>query len=194
MTSGGTDGGAVDQGSDGPSALGGLVSQLRRGLRVDPPPCPPPPPADPSPDTAPAHVPGPARPFPPQVRSAVRRLLESAGLAPAEDPVAVAVVDPAGRHHPVGPDGLVIGRAHASLGAVDISVDHPAVSRRHAVVTLEGKMAVVTDAGSTNGTSITRGGSTLPVGRVPVPLEPGDRLLAGGDVVLCEVAVRVSAP
>ncbi|MFP5372460.1 MAG: FHA domain-containing protein, partial [Actinomycetes bacterium] len=153
MTSGGTDAGAVDHGSDGPSDLGGLLSQLRRGLRADPPPTPAPPPearTDPRPDPAP----GPVRPFPPQVRSAVRRLLESAGLATADERVAMVAVDLAGRHHPVGPGGLVIGRAHASGAAIDISVDHPAVSRRHAVVTLEREIAVVTDAGSTNGTSV----------------------------------------
>lgn len=178
----------------GGERLGGLVSQLRRGLRAMPP----------SGDalaasTAAAGQPAPSRSatqaapgpqFPPELRDAARRLLSAAGLLPSEGPTPTLVlVDQRGARHLVGRAGVVIGRSHGTGAAVDVAVDHPAVSRRHAVVSLVVGSPAVADARSTNGTWIARAATMIVVGDAPVALQAQDRILAGGDVVLCDVVV-----
>lgn len=67
---------------------------------------------------------------------------------------------------------LLIGRS----SDCDLCVDHPSVSRRHAVVHADAAVAWIEDLGSSNGTWV-RGGRVEP--RRKVPLRPGDSLQIG---------------
>jgi predicted component of type VI protein secretion system len=76
-------------------------------------------------------------------------------------------------------DGLLIGRA----ANADLRLDHPSVSREHAVVRGDGSSWTVADAGSRNGTQLN--GTRIPM-YVDCPLRDGDQVQVGG------VAVTVS--
>ena len=65
---------------------------------------------------------------------------------------------------------LTLGRSDAS----DIRLDDPFASARHARIVRQGDLAVLEDAGSTNGTLLN--GEPL---RGPQPLHPGDRIRIG---------------
>ncbi len=67
---------------------------------------------------------------------------------------------------------IVIGR---SAGA-DVCLPHPAVSSKHATITLESTGPRIEDGGSTNGTWVN--GERIPPGR-PKRLRTGDRILCG---------------
>jgi predicted component of type VI protein secretion system len=73
-------------------------------------------------------------------------------------------------------DGLLIGRAPRA----DLRLDHPSVSREHAVVRQGGSNWTVTDTGSRNGTQLN--GNRIPM-YVDCPLRDGDQLEVGGVVV-----------
>ena len=68
---------------------------------------------------------------------------------------------------------IVIGRG---TGA-DVRIPHRTVSEQHATIRLDRSSYVITDEGSTNGTSV--GGQRLVAGR-PKPLRNGDTIEAGG--------------
>ena len=69
---------------------------------------------------------------------------------------------------------LVIGREEVS----DIVILEPAVSRRHALLQVDGERVTVTDLGSSSGTRI-NGAKLMP--DLPSSLEPGDFILSLGD-------------
>jgi pSer/pThr/pTyr-binding forkhead associated (FHA) protein len=88
------------------------------------------------------------------------------------------VLDVDGREHPVERPVTVIGRAID----VDIVLDDPGVSRRHAEVHVVDGRARVIDLGSTNGTFLNgervhagtlTDGSTITVGRTRITYRPG---------------------
>jgi hypothetical protein len=66
--------------------------------------------------------------------------------------------------------GLEIGREHG----MDVTIDHPTVSRRHAIVRLQAGLTQIEDLGSANG-SFLNGQRLL----VPMPLHDGDDLRFG---------------
>jgi pSer/pThr/pTyr-binding forkhead associated (FHA) protein len=91
------------------------------------------------------------------------------------DPPAGSLSSPDGRAVALH-DGLLLGRAaHA-----DLRLDHPSVSREHAVVRCGGTTWTVTDKGSRNGTQLN--GTRIPM-YVDCPLRDGDQLEVGGVVV-----------
>jgi FHA domain len=78
-------------------------------------------------------------------------------------------------------DGTTIGRTPDA----DIYLDHPAVSRHHAVFRLQDDTLVITDLGSTNGTAVNQQPLAA---QVPVTLSPGDTIQVGGSP---EIQLRV---
>jgi FHA domain len=66
-------------------------------------------------------------------------------------------------------DGATLGR-----GDVEIRLDDPFASSRHARITRQGHMVVIEDLGSTNGTYLNEEPLTG-----PQPLHPGDRIRIG---------------
>lgn len=85
---------------------------------------------------------------------------------------------PIGPSGPTGPpervpvrDGLVIGRLQEPGG---VRLDHPNVSRRHAVLEVRGREVRLRDLGSTNGTFVNERRITR-----PISLAPGDRVDIG---------------
>jgi len=67
------------------------------------------------------------------------------------------------------PDGATLGR-----GDVEIQLDDPFASSRHARISRQGHVLVIEDLGSTNGTYLNEEPLTG-----PVPLHPGDRIRIG---------------
>ncbi len=67
------------------------------------------------------------------------------------------------------PDGATLGR-----GDVEIQIDDPFASSRHARITRQGYVLVIEDLGSTNGTYL----NEEPLNG-PQPLHPGDRIRIG---------------
>jgi hypothetical protein len=67
------------------------------------------------------------------------------------------------------PDGATLGR-----GEVEIQLDDPFASSRHARITRQGHVLVIEDLGSTNGTYLNEEPLTG-----PQPLHPGDRIRIG---------------
>jgi hypothetical protein len=97
----------------------------------------------------------------------------SSGLAEQDADEAKLVVEKAPGHDPgmsyeVG-DGATLGR-----GNVEIVLDDPFASSRHARLVREGPVMVLEDLGSTNGTFL----NGEPVDG-PQPLHPGDRIRIG---------------
>jgi pSer/pThr/pTyr-binding forkhead associated (FHA) protein len=68
------------------------------------------------------------------------------------------------------PDGATLGR-----GDVEIQLDDPFASSRHARISRQGHVLVIEDLGSTNGTYL----NEEPLSG-PQPLHPGDRIRIGG--------------
>jgi len=62
------------------------------------------------------------------------------------------------------------------LPGIEILLDDPQVSRRHAEITWDGARCTVMDVGSHNGTFV-NGARLIP--NVPAPLRPGDRVSFG---------------
>jgi hypothetical protein len=93
-----------------------------------------------------------------------------------------AVVVDDGRHVPIGPGGVVVGRSPAVSGAeTALAIDDRSLSRRHLRLELAGDRVRARDLGSTNGTAI-----RWPDGRVEeltadtvAPVEPGCTLELG---------------
>ena len=82
----------------------------------------------------------------------------------------------AARRIPVGPDGLLIGRAE-DCGLV---LDFDGISREHARIVACDEGFQLTDLGSTNGTWV----DGERVGELPVALRPGAEVLVGGERML----------
>jgi transcriptional regulator of acetoin/glycerol metabolism len=79
----------------------------------------------------------------------------------------------------LGPSGeLSIGRS----SSCDVKIDHPSVSRKHAILHL-GPVYKVEDAGSANGTRV--GGRPLSAG-IPVQVAPGEVIEVGSVVVVIQ--------
>jgi len=68
------------------------------------------------------------------------------------------------------PDGATLGR-----GDVEIQLEDPFASSRHARISRQGQLLVLEDLGSTNGTYL----NEEPISG-PQPLHPGDRIRIGG--------------
>ncbi|HEY8582954.1 MAG TPA: DUF3662 and FHA domain-containing protein [Capillimicrobium sp.] len=90
---------------------------------------------------------------------------------------AIVVVD--GKRMLVGSGGAVLGRSRDC----DITVDDANVSRRHAEVRPGPQGWTVADLGSTNGVRV----NGRPVGRSPHPLQSGDRVELGTQMVTFEI-------
>ncbi len=127
-------------------------------------------------------------------RSALRELRQATDLpaplvgadATGMHPAAAGLASAGNGLHPVlrverGPglragDAIEVGGS-ATLGrsgSVDIPLEDPFASSRHARITREGPVVVLEDLGSTNGTYLN--GEPL---RGPQPLHPGDRIRIG---------------
>ena len=65
--------------------------------------------------------------------------------------------------------------ANDESGRVEIRLEDPFASSRHARITLQGSVVVIEDLGSTNGTYL----NERPLSG-PQPLHPGDRIRIGG--------------
>ncbi len=76
----------------------------------------------------------------------------------------------AGSEYPIGERGMTLGR-----GEVEIPLEDPFASSRHARITRQGHVVVIEDLGSTNGTYLNE---ELLTG--PQPLHNGDRIRIGG--------------
>jgi len=96
----------------------------------------------------------------------------------SSSPASLGTLDVDGRAHPIDGPVTVIGRAMD----VDIVLDDPGVSRRHAEVHVVDGRARVIDLGSTNGTFVDgervhagtlTDGSTITVGRTRITYHPG---------------------
>jgi pSer/pThr/pTyr-binding forkhead associated (FHA) protein len=68
----------------------------------------------------------------------------------------------------------LVGGATMGRGDVEIQLDDPFASSRHAKITRQGRTLVLTDLGSTNGTYLNDEPMTG-----PQPLHPGDRIRIG---------------
>ncbi|MEO5899097.1 MAG: FHA domain-containing protein [Ilumatobacteraceae bacterium] len=93
----------------------------------------------------------------------------------------------------IGTTPIVIGRPGAGVGrpGVDLPVDDPHVSRRHAEIWADGELILCRDLGATNGTFRLRDGECLPVGDVAAGatvLQTGDALVTVGDLVLATIS------
>jgi subtilisin family serine protease len=141
-------------------SLGGLTF-LVVASRPKPRPAPaayaPPPPMPPAPQWQPPSY---APPFPQQA--------------------ALSLVGVTGQRTPGAQQSRVVLRLGKNvvgrLPGVEILMDDPQVSRRHAEITWDGARCTVMDAGSHNGTFV-NGARLIP--NVPVPLRPGDRVSFG---------------
>nr|BFE60496.1 DUF3662 and FHA domain-containing protein [Dactylosporangium thailandense] len=89
-----------------------------------------------------------------------------------------------GRRYTVQAGETVIGRGRQ----VDLRVRDEGVSRRHAALRYDGRMVVLTDLGSTNGTRL----NDRPVTE-PVAVNPGDVITLGG-VTLTVQGMRADPP
>lgn len=85
-----------------------------------------------------------------------------------------ALVDEAGREHPIRPGANLVGRKG------DIAIDDNRISRQHARLTATDDGFTIEDLGSTNGTKVD--GQPLAVGQVQ-SVAPGQSIEFGGHVV-----------
>ncbi len=93
-------------------------------------------------------------------------------VEPGETPPWSILLDVAGgRAYDIADNRVVIGRAEAA----DVRIDHPEVSRRHAVLFRSAGRAWIQDAGSANGTKV----NGRPVPANAVLLRPGDDVSLG---------------
>ena len=90
----------------------------------------------------------------------------------------VSTLEP-GAVYPVQ-DGTTIGRTPDA----DIYLDHPSVSRHHAVFRLQDDTLAIMDLGSTNGTWVNEQRLTA---QVPVTLSPGDTIQVGSPEIQLQV-------
>ncbi len=95
------------------------------------------------------------------------------GLVPATEFEPRLLVDHAAGHQ-AGTAYDVSGGATLGRGDVEIQLDDPFASSRHARISREGQMLVIEDLGSTNGTYL----NEEPLNG-PQPLHPGDRIRIG---------------
>jgi hypothetical protein len=96
--------------------------------------------------------------------------------AHARSQSALLVMD--GRRTVVGPGGVTIGRSRQA----DVVIDDPNVSRQHAEIRPRGGSWVLTDLGSTNGSSLN--GRRI---AGPEVLKPGDEIEIGTSVIAFEL-------
>jgi hypothetical protein len=92
------------------------------------------------------------------------------------------------RRFPLSGERVLLGRRSRSRGIVpDIDLsgppEDPGVSHAHAMLVPHDAGWAVVDLGSANGTYVNDPATSIPV-RVPVPVEPGDRIYAGAWTVL----------
>lgn len=97
----------------------------------------------------------------------------SDGLAPVDELEPRLLVERAAGHQ-AGMAYDVSGGATLGRGDVEIRLDDPFASARHARISREGHVVVIEDLGSTNGTYL----NEEPLGG-PQPLHPGDRIRIG---------------
>jgi hypothetical protein len=95
------------------------------------------------------------------------------GLAPVDELEPRLLVERAAGHQ-AGTAYDVSGGATLGRGDVEIRLDDPFASARHARISREGHVVVIEDLGSTNGTYL----NEEPLGG-PQPLHPGDRIRIG---------------
>jgi FHA domain len=95
------------------------------------------------------------------------------GLGPADDLEPRLLVERATGHEP-GTAYDVSGGATLGRGDVEIRLDDPFASARHARISRQGHVVMIEDLGSTNGTYL----NEEPLGG-PQPLHPGDRIRIG---------------
>jgi hypothetical protein len=95
------------------------------------------------------------------------------GLAPGDEFEPRLLVERAAGHEP-GTAYDISGGATLGRGDVEIRLDDPFASARHARISSEGYVVVIEDLGSTNGTYL----NEEPLGG-PQPLHPGDRIRIG---------------
>lgn len=114
--------------------------------------------------------------IPPPVATAegtgMRSAGSGAGAATAFEPRLIVERAPGhqpGMEYDIG-DGAVLGRGDAA----EVRLEDPFASGRHAKLTRQGRMVVLEDLGSTNGTYLNE---ELVAG--PQPLHPGDRVRIG---------------
>lgn len=157
--------------------------EAQRGA-YGPPPAPPP--AAPSP--GPAYGPGPAQP-PPAVAPAPAPVPAPYAAAGDKKTLAGFLVSyegsELGSFWPLYQGRMVIGRKGAASD-LDIEVDHPTTSSRHASLEVSARPGriVLEDLGSTNGTFY--GDSKLERGR-PIQLRDGDTIRLGGYPVIVKI-------
>lgn len=96
--------------------------------------------------------------------------------AVAREQRALLIVD--GRRVGIGSSGATIGRSRQS----DVVIDDPNVSRRHAEIKPRGGAWVLTDLGSTNGSSLN--GRRI---NHPEVIQPGDQIAIGTSVITFEL-------
>jgi FHA domain len=95
------------------------------------------------------------------------------GLGPVDDLEPRLLVERAAGHEP-GTAYDISGGATLGRGEVEIRLDDPFASARHARISRQGHVVVIEDLGSTNGTYL----NEEPLGG-PAPLHPGDRIRIG---------------
>ena len=88
--------------------------------------------------------------------------------------------------HPLRKERLSVGRAEDA----DIRIDRDSISRRHAIIHVQGQRLEIEDVGSSNGTKV--GGRKLDPG-LRVQLEPGELLELGGVSALVQGPVAPQA-
>jgi DNA-binding NtrC family response regulator len=102
--------------------------------------------------------------------------------------VAVILGDGIFQTHPLPAEGdVAIGRTPAS----DIQIDHPSISRRHAVLHLGPSFMTIEDQGSANGTW--RAGEYLAAGQ-PAALRPGELVDLGAILLVVQPRVTPGRP
>ncbi len=102
--------------------------------------------------------------------------------------VALIIGDGIFQTHPLPSEGdVAIGRTPAN----DIQVDHPSISRQHAVLHMGPTAMSIEDQGSANGTW--RAGEYLAAGR-PTPLRPGELVDLGGVLLVIQPRIGPTPP
>jgi hypothetical protein len=168
-----------------PPPIGGAPAPGGSGLSSGIPILPPLPPMGPRPPVplpAPLGAETPAAPPPPYIPPAPG-VEPAAPVAPLPRPTVLRL-----------PDGtqadltgqLLLGRNPSAgeglEGHVMLALDDPKkmLSRSHVAIDARGPRVTIVDLGSANGTTLVRSGSSTRLSpRLPVILEPGDRLLLG---------------
>jgi two-component system, NtrC family, response regulator AtoC len=106
-----------------------------------------------------------------------------AGGHPNRDALArrlIVISDGRAEVHTLGEGSVLIGRSTFS----DVMIDHPSISRRHALLRIEQKRATIEDLGSANGTRI---GDTILTPGTAIEVHPGDPIDLGSITVVLSI-------